>query len=77
MKRSEIIKQIKEAAKGITNSAVEVFTNGANYPKCQLCNIAEYIGDYARPGEALTPYMRPMELLAYVRGMVAGANRTK
>lgn len=75
MKREQIINKIKEAANGITNNAVEVFTNGANYPKCQLCYISEYIGVYARPGEPITPYMRPTELLAYVQGMAAALNK--
>lgn len=74
MKRSNIIKRIEEVAKSITTEC-RVFTNEMEYPKCQLCKVSEYIGGYARPGKALTPYLLPMELLAYVQGMKAAQGK--
>lgn len=71
MKREQIINKVKETAKQITANAVEVFTSGEIYPKCYLSTVGEVIGGYNRPGERLTPDMRPAELLAYVRGMAA------
>lgn len=75
MKRSEIINKAKTTAKNIIPEAVNVFTCGAIYPKCYLATISESIGGYDRPGERLTPDMRPTELLAYVQGMAAALNK--
>ncbi|MDE6649158.1 MAG: hypothetical protein K2K45_04440 [Muribaculaceae bacterium] len=75
MKRERIINKVKETAKQITAEAVNVFTCGAIYPKCYLAIVSESISGFDRPGERLTPDMRPTELLAYVQGMAAMTNK--
>lgn len=74
MKREQIIMQVKETAQPIYAKTVEVFTSWGIYPKCYLATVGAVEGDYKRPGERITPDMRPMELLAYVQGMTQAIN---
>lgn len=71
MKREQIINKIKEVAARLFDAETEVYASGMTYPKCWLARVGEVEGRYKRPGERLTPDMRPSELLAYVQGMAA------